>query len=958
MTEVLMGPPEARASDRVLDRPLSGLMGLDVEKAAYVLLVAVALGLRLAGLGFRAMAHDESLGALYAWYLYDGRGYTHNPMMHGPWLFHSNALVYFLLGVSDFTARLVPALLGTALVGFCYAFRPWLGRVGAFSAALMFTFSPSFLYYSRYIRNDVMVALWTALMVLGVFGYLRTHQDRYIYLGALGAALALATKEVAYIHGFLLVAFILVRAWYEVMRKPAQAVVGLAIRSLSRGPVAKAALLFGAVWVLLYTTFLTNLAGLYSGSVGAVAYWLAQQDVRRGGQPWYYYLMLLPLYEFLPLFLSLVGLPAALRAQLTEAVHRRLFSLFLVWWLAGALLIYSWAGEKMPWLLVHLAMPLIFLAGATMDHLAQRLRPGELDGQARSWGAAAGFIGLEIVLAVLLLRLATVRPFASLALWDLQASLQWLAALALALLAIYLLWRQRSRLSGLGAGLLTVLAATAVLSLLTFRATWAANFINQETAKEPLVYAHATPDVRLVVDELKQLSLALEGDLSLEIAYDDESTWPFEWYFKDFPERRYFGSEPPADLDAPVVIVGSGNEAKIRDRMESYTRRVYKRLWWPLEEYKGLSGQRLRRIVTDPQQRADLWNAIWWRRYGVSPGDWPLRSEFILYVRKDVAARLWDYQSRYPELAQELEQPHETRQASRALGVGLADPLRQPRALASGLEGQVYVADSGNHRIAVLDADGSLVRTFGRFGSSGPGELQEPWGVAIAPTGNVFVADTWNHRIQVFSPEGNFRLAFGGFAQTTAGASGFEGLFWGPRGLAFDAQGRLLVADTGNKRIQVFTPQGEFVTQFGGAGSDPGQFQEPVGVAVGPDGRIYVADTWNRRVQVFSRDYEPVGQFPVEGWDSASVVNKPYLAVDAESRVYVSDPENHRILVYSARGQRLLSFGGLGSDLASFNLPLGLSVDAEGRLWVADSENGRLLVFAPLEAPLKGRERP
>ncbi len=108
----------------------SRLRSLTFEHWLWVSLTLVALGMRLVGLGDRALSHDESLHALYSWYITDAFNYSHDPMMHGPFLFHVNALVYLLFGASDFTARLFPALVGTATVASLWWFAASWGGVG------------------------------------------------------------------------------------------------------------------------------------------------------------------------------------------------------------------------------------------------------------------------------------------------------------------------------------------------------------------------------------------------------------------------------------------------------------------------------------------------------------------------------------------------------------------------------------------------------------------------------------------------------------------------------------------------------------------------------------------------------------------------------------------------------------------------------------------------------------
>ena len=115
-------------------------------------------------------------------------------------------------------------------------------------------------------------------------------------------------------------------------------------------------------------------------------------------------------------------------------------------------------------------------------------------------------------------------------------------------------------------------------------------------------------------------------------------------------------------------------------------------------------------------------------------------------------------------------------------------------------------------------------------------------------SGNVYVADTGNGRVQKFTSDGTFL--------TQWGSGGSEpGQFDYPQGIAVDGRGNVYVADTWNHRVQKFTSDGTFLTQWGRGGSGPGQFDYPQGIAVEGSGNIYVADTWNGRVQVFAADY-------------------------------------------------------------------------------------------------------
>jgi sugar lactone lactonase YvrE len=410
------------------------------------------------------------------------------------------------------------------------------------------------------------------------------------------------------------------------------------------------------------------------------------------------------------------------------------------------------------------------------------------------------------------------------------------------------------------------------------------------------------------------------------------------------------------------VIAGPKNWSKVEAFLGNrYHRFEVIRIWWPTEDYKNLTWERLQFALTDPAMRAALWDILWTRDYtryaGLTnqvmnpPTDWPLADRMRIYIRKDVATQMLSL-SLGPAMMADLpattdvyasvEQQMIPAQVIKNAG------LNAPRGLAIGPDGSIFVADTANSRIVKFDKLGNLLTAWGsrtpdKQTPPAPGTFSEPWGIAVDSAGNVFVADTWNHRIQKFDTNGTFLLEW-----SSAGlASNGPGKFWGPRGIAVGPQGRLYITDTGNKRVVVYDSNGKFLFEFGTQGE--GQLDEPVGVAVGPKGNIYVADTWNRRVTVFSGNGEFINSWPVQGWAGGSADNKPYLAVDAQGRVYVTDPEAYHVLVFSPNGQPSVAFGQYGPEEAAFGLPTGIAVDYAGALWVADAGNNRLAKFAALQ---------
>ncbi len=1126
-----------------LDKPvIKSIPTFTIEHLLISLILVLTVASRLIGLGWRVMSHDEVNHVVPAYGLYQGQGYIHDPVTHGPLQFPLMAASFFLFGDGDFTARLPHALFSIATVALAiFAMRRFLGRAGSLIAGTLFLISPFFLFYGRYARNEAIIGFLGVLLLYATLAYLESGKFRYLVLLTVAMVLHFTSKETAYIYTaqVLLFAFfyLVVRLTQVSWKNPLQqllfivsllvlvvfgvaagvvynanqpstiiqvnqsvtstaatassflsiplvarivilvtaglAVAGLAcavyfvlagfgfkrlaklrifdllilqgtlvlpilaafiIKLLGYDPldysqagimrstivvVVMGALsaiigwlwrprewlicagIFAAIFVLFYSTFFTNGQGIASGAVGSLGYWLAQQGVNRGGQPWYYFLLIqLPMYEYLPIVGTFAAVIIGFAKRLWSSAPGQPFEspqpeaqdaeeetveelptgkakepvlepaptlALFVFWGVTSLLAFSVAGEKMPWLTLHIALPFILAASFGLGYLLHKFDRAAFQAK-KGWLLTCVLVTGVVSLAMSLVSLlGEIPPFQGKNLEQLTSTSAFLAAVLFLAASIYLIIRFSLPWRFNQFWRLLLLIVFTCLTVLTIRTTYRASFINYDNAREFLVYAHAARGPKDILDQIEQISFRTTGGKDILVAYDNDGLYPYWWYLRDYPNHLFYGDKPTRSLrDYAMVIVSEGNYASAEPIFAgNFVSIDYIRLWWPMMDYWNLTWDRIRNAITDPAMRTALFQIYFNRDYTkyaavtnnttLTLANWQPSNRFRLYIRKDIVDKIWQYGvSPAPEAA--TVDPYEigrtTLTADLLLGQPGTEPgyFQAPRGIAVAADGSLYVADTNNNRIQHLSASGEVLGTWGTFATSDtttapPGTFNSPWDVAVAPDGSVYVADTWNHRIQKFTSSGKF-ITMWGFS----GQAEFPDAFWGPRAVAVDANGRVYVVDTGNKRVVIFDGDGNYLTQFGSTGFDAGQFDEPVGIAVDTNGRVYVADTWNQRIQVFEPDeagllFTPIAKWDLSAWYGQSLDNKPYLAVDSLGHVFVTDPDGYRVIEFTNNGDFIRYWGDYGGTAETFGLPAGIAVDPAGGIWVSDAGNSRLMHF-------------
>lgn len=698
---------------------------ITIEQCAYLALFVSAVLTRFWDLGSRALHHDESLHAWFSYQYAIGKGYQHDPLMHGPFLFHLNALVYALFGASDASSRYGPALFGVILVMLPILLRPLIGRWGALICSFLLLISPSILYYSRLIRHDIYLMTFTFLVLVAIARYVQTQRSHWVFVGMIALALAHTNHEASYIIALLLAAFLFIIItwrvakslliatiiylavtgatllvlpklfkWEKLPKIPWDAQAGemnwahwgpylhtllfhpmifsflivtvlylctavyilgtLRLRETEPGTtpndrlfggwgmttvvgafhrlLAEKRVLFGAAgiafffWALLYSSLFTNIGGIFSGAFYSGIYWAGQQDVFRGGQPWYYFAFLFPLSGPIAFLFGIAAggvtvgrFIAYVRGK--RAMTMRLFTqIMLLWYGFGMFAVLSEAGEKMPWLVCHIILPFTILAasllGEAVEYLTAAWRMPVLERLPALDPRPAGAFGI----------VATARPMRAISHVHISRRLLdssviggtilfltgWFFAVSrisanpagdirFLVLAMPILLIAFFAAYAIQVGLKRALAVAAIgialpLTLFEVHLGWHLSFFAGDVPTDMLVYTQTSPDIPMMMREIDTLSKERTDGYNLPIWYSSATVWPMNWYLRDYVATgaaHFLGSsltaQPPDD--AAIVMVANEDFGPWEDQyLTNYERTDYVMRWWfPEEIYRSFT---------------------------------------------------------------------------------------------------------------------------------------------------------------------------------------------------------------------------------------------------------------------------------------------------------------------------------------------------------------------------------
>ena len=263
-----------------------------------------------------------------------------------------------------------------------------------------------------------------------------------------------------------------------------------------------------------------------------------------------------------------------------------------------------------------------------------------------------------------------------------------------------------------------------------------------------------------------------------------------------------------------------------------------------------------------------------------------------------------------------------------------ANPLSLPSDVSVDKNGNIYIVDSGNHRIAVFDDAGEHISFISGKGQK-QGELLNPVGIDVAEN-NIYVADKDNHRIQIFDLDGTYK-------KNIILRPGNKLIR--PVDIAVNKKLKLLyITGNNNHKVMVYDYSGKLLHQWGGEGTNRGEFRYPATISLFHNNE-YIVDVLNSRVQIFNTKGELQSIAGEWGVLPGQLFRPKGVALDNKGNIYISDSYLGVIQVFSndTRFRYVLADNG---KPYKFTSPSGITIDKQNRLYVCEMLNNRVSVYS------------
>jgi len=339
----------------------------------FFIIIILALILRLYHLDERVFHQDEAAVGYGTYKLFNEGVYSYDPAFHGPFMYYVTSEMYRLLGDTIFASRLLPAILGVSMILLLIPLRNYIGNSGMLFAAFFLALSPSFLYYSRFYREDIFVSFFTLLALVSAVKYAEAFDkdrqkgsllnyrfisgysiERIFYLALFGISISsmAALKENAYITMALIALFLFLffirerylRSPIDRMRRPDKEFIIHIVEGIFL------ILLILVVFSLFYTGSILDIAGMKTAVEKAISHWYEMHRIQRLGGPYFFFLGLITLYELIILVFGIIGM---FYYGFRDKKKSKLLIVLLLYWAAVGIMYliadnYAFAGRFLP----------------------------------------------------------------------------------------------------------------------------------------------------------------------------------------------------------------------------------------------------------------------------------------------------------------------------------------------------------------------------------------------------------------------------------------------------------------------------------------------------------------------------------------------------------------------------------------------------------------------------------